>query len=466
MAKSREAFRTISEVAEWLDVKTHVLRFWESKFSQVKPVKRAGGRRYYRPQDMELLGGLKKLLHEDGMPIKDAQQLLREKGVKHVSSLSRPVDQEDQSVEAVAEDLSEETAQEPIETPQQEPQVDLQPDEALESEPAQEEPVEAKDEDIEDAAEADEPLEYVAEEEAIAAPEDTHEEVSEETLYTAPDDVDQDDETSIEVDEEDDNAGIPEDLLVKIEGDVPATSSEPGPMPSGLTSPAKPLEAAQTEPAPFVETEQMPATSSATEGGSDELPPMDDLFASLESPMAPEQTGPEDVPSLAEDDDTTAEPYGALAPDAPVASPPVEASDISAEPETTSDETAFAPGADEVAGGEDGMATAAAELSSGLDTPAVDGSGSVVAPTTSAPGSLDTSATDPSSAPQAATETAREVLATPSSSTPDLETLVARETARDDFLLMLTKPVTVEAKDASRAASLLARLEALHSKAG
>ncbi len=466
MAKSREAFRTISEVAEWLDVQTHVLRFWESKFSQVKPVKRAGGRRYYRPQDMELLGGLKKLLHEDGMPIKDAQQLLREKGVKHVSSLSRPVDEEDQPVEAVADDVTEETAQEPVETPQEDPQASLQQDETPETEPAQEAPVEATDEDLEATPETDEPLEQVTEEEAFAAPEDTLEENSEEKLYTAPDDVDQDDETSIEVDEEDDNAGIPEDLLVKIEDDVPATTSEPGPLPSGLTSPAQPLEAAQTEPAPLVETEQMPATSLATEGGSDELPPMDDLFASLETPTAPEQTGPEDVPSLAKDDDTTAETHGALAPDAPVASPPVEASDNSAEPETTSDETAFAPGTDEVAGGEDGLATAAAEMSSGLDTPAVDGSGSVVAPTTGAPGSLETSATDPSSAPQSPTETAKEVSATPVSSAPDLETLVARETARDDFLLMLTKPVTVEAKDASRAASLLARLEALHSKAG
>ncbi len=96
MAKSREAFRTISEVADWLSVQTHVLRFWESKFSQVKPVKRAGGRRYYRPQDMELLGGIKKLLHEDGMSIKDVQALLRDKGVKHVSDLSQPIDQNEQ----------------------------------------------------------------------------------------------------------------------------------------------------------------------------------------------------------------------------------------------------------------------------------------------------------------------------------------------------------------------------------
>jgi resuscitation-promoting factor RpfA len=66
MDKSPDAFRTISEVADWLGVPTHVLRFWESRFSQVKPVKRAGGRRYYRPADMALLGGIKRLLHDDG----------------------------------------------------------------------------------------------------------------------------------------------------------------------------------------------------------------------------------------------------------------------------------------------------------------------------------------------------------------------------------------------------------------
>lgn len=92
MAKSADAFRTISEVSEWLDTPAHVLRFWESKFTQVKPVKRAGGRRYYRPSDMELLGGIKRLLHEDGMTIKGVQKLLREQGVGHVASLSQPLD--------------------------------------------------------------------------------------------------------------------------------------------------------------------------------------------------------------------------------------------------------------------------------------------------------------------------------------------------------------------------------------
>ena len=100
MAKSQSAFRTISEVSASLDTPTHVLRFWESKFSQVKPVKRAGGRRYYRPEDIQLLAGIKALLHNQGMTIKGAQKLLREQGVKHVISLSATSDDAVSVVEA------------------------------------------------------------------------------------------------------------------------------------------------------------------------------------------------------------------------------------------------------------------------------------------------------------------------------------------------------------------------------
>ena len=106
MSKSKDAFRTISEVADWLETPAHVLRFWESKFTHVKPVKRAGGRRYYRPADMKLLGGIKKLLHDDGLTIKGAQKLLREHGVKHVAALSQPLDEdlldEDEFIEEAA----------------------------------------------------------------------------------------------------------------------------------------------------------------------------------------------------------------------------------------------------------------------------------------------------------------------------------------------------------------------------
>lgn len=86
--KSDDAFRTIGEVSDWLETPAHVLRFWESKFTQINPVKRAGGRRYYRPEDIALLGGIKFLLHEEGMTIKGVQKLLREQGVRHVSALS------------------------------------------------------------------------------------------------------------------------------------------------------------------------------------------------------------------------------------------------------------------------------------------------------------------------------------------------------------------------------------------
>ncbi|MEL6912959.1 MAG: MerR family transcriptional regulator [Pseudomonadota bacterium] len=87
MEKSRQAFRTISEVADGLGTQPHVLRFWESKFPQVKPVKRAGGRRYYRPADVDLLGGIKQLLHGDGMTIKGVQKVLRDRGVKYVAAI-------------------------------------------------------------------------------------------------------------------------------------------------------------------------------------------------------------------------------------------------------------------------------------------------------------------------------------------------------------------------------------------
>jgi len=80
--KSASAFRTISEVSQELDVPQHVLRFWETKFTQVKPLKRAGGRRYYRPEDVSLLRCIRDLLYADGFTIRGVQKRLREKGVK------------------------------------------------------------------------------------------------------------------------------------------------------------------------------------------------------------------------------------------------------------------------------------------------------------------------------------------------------------------------------------------------
>ncbi len=88
MDKAPDAFRTISEVAESLETPAHVLRFWESRFPQIRPVKRAGGRRYYRPADVALLSGIRHLLHDEGMTIRGVQKILREQGVRHVAGMA------------------------------------------------------------------------------------------------------------------------------------------------------------------------------------------------------------------------------------------------------------------------------------------------------------------------------------------------------------------------------------------
>ncbi len=87
--KSPDAFRTISEVATDLDVPQHVLRFWESKFAHIRPLKRGGGRRYYRPEDVDLLRGVRALLYNDGYTIKGVQKVFREQGVKFVSETGK-----------------------------------------------------------------------------------------------------------------------------------------------------------------------------------------------------------------------------------------------------------------------------------------------------------------------------------------------------------------------------------------
>ncbi len=86
--KGREAFRTISEVAEYLDLPQHVLRFWESKFSQIQPLKRGGNRRYYRPDDVALITAIKQLLHNDGYTIRGVQKLFKTQGIKATIALS------------------------------------------------------------------------------------------------------------------------------------------------------------------------------------------------------------------------------------------------------------------------------------------------------------------------------------------------------------------------------------------
>jgi DNA-binding transcriptional MerR regulator len=85
--KAPDAFRTISEVADDLDIPQHVLRFWETRFVQIKPMKRSGGRRYYRPDDVDLLRGIRRLLYGEGYTIRGVQRILKEHGIKSVQGL-------------------------------------------------------------------------------------------------------------------------------------------------------------------------------------------------------------------------------------------------------------------------------------------------------------------------------------------------------------------------------------------
>ena len=199
MSKSRDAFRTISEVADWLDTPAHVLRFWESKFTQVKPVKRAGGRRYYRPEDTALLGGIKSLLHDQGMTIKGAQKLLREKGVKFVASLgpSAPGEADAELIEA---EIAPETATVVELTPRP-----SEPPEALDLVDAAELPEEPQEEAEEPSADADgDPAdEPEAAPEAIAAPAEPSEDLpTEATLEPDPEDEAAQDAVASETSEE------------------------------------------------------------------------------------------------------------------------------------------------------------------------------------------------------------------------------------------------------------------------
>jgi DNA-binding transcriptional MerR regulator len=86
--KAPDAFRTISEVADELDIPQHVLRFWETRFAQIKPMKRSGGRRYYRPDDVDLLKGIRRLLYGEGYTIRGVQRILKEHGIKSVQGIA------------------------------------------------------------------------------------------------------------------------------------------------------------------------------------------------------------------------------------------------------------------------------------------------------------------------------------------------------------------------------------------
>lgn len=113
--KGPDAFRTISEVADDLDLPQHVLRFWETRFAQIKPLKRGGGRRYYRPDDIDLLRGIRQLLYGDGYTIRGVQQILREQGVRHVQAIGRNAENEPARPSGYAGSSPEQAARRPSE---------------------------------------------------------------------------------------------------------------------------------------------------------------------------------------------------------------------------------------------------------------------------------------------------------------------------------------------------------------
>jgi len=261
MAKSADAFRTISEVADWLETPAHVLRFWESKFSQVKPVKRAGGRRYYRPADMELLGGIKKLLHDDGMTIKGVQKILREEGVRHVAALSQPVDGDHEGyVDATAYDEA------PDERPQDSEHLvamtpDIEDAEAAHREPAAEEITSVSVEPDEPVAEVPDTPAQDSEQDAAAVAEDAPKTTREEIDAAAPvmpsfsqrRDVEDADETAeAEVEAETEAVAVAEaeaedDVEAEIDHGAPAETAPeppapPTPKPAVITLPDDPAD--------------------------------------------------------------------------------------------------------------------------------------------------------------------------------------------------------------------------------
>ena len=281
MAKSRDAFRTISEVADWLGIQAHVLRFWESKFSQVKPIKRAGGRRYYRPADMLLLGGIKKLLHEDGLTIKGVQKILREEGMSHVAAMSGPLDSLDPPVESSATPAA--PPPDPIPLPE-ETGVVLNFEPPTAAEPAPEAPAEEPDlEAISDLVAAEE-----GEEETPAADDQS---------ATGEDEAEQPTDTPERADEAEEP--LPQAELPAFLRNPMTTPAERG----DLFDHAEATASAERAD----EAEDAPAAASADEAESSAQEPQDATLEAPEAvevpPVAKEAPPSEEAPQEAAEDD-------------------------------------------------------------------------------------------------------------------------------------------------------------------
>ncbi|MFY0618905.1 MerR family transcriptional regulator [Shimia sp.] len=463
MAKSREAFRTISEVADWLGVQSHVLRFWESKFSQVKPVKRAGGRRYYRPEDMELLGGIKKLLHEDGVPIKDAQKMLREKGVKHVSAMSQPVDDIGSENDVTEDNVAQSGIAEDQTERAEAPQAEIEPPETddIAEDPSNE--TEADSTNSETVEDEPDPLNATAEEPTTSTPSSVHDESG---LNTEPPE-----ETAQSAELHETSAASP--LL------TPA-SSDDAPLIGQFIKPS--LEAPIEEGAPTAKAPTAPADSL--------LPPTTgDLFSELEQP-SPSEADPSG--ELTQPQKAVSEEYEAEQPlldETRTSENGSVAGEVAQQPPISLDQTGLPPSETDSEGT---PATEEGDINRNSEEPASPSDHGMSAaeppfPRSSEPLAIeaksDSAAIDPHAASAKIDHSQEEAASSPkvpvgteAPQSPDTTSSLSsedqniatsgRENKQDEFLQMFSKPVSMPPENKTRAASLLARLEALHKRAG
>jgi DNA-binding transcriptional MerR regulator len=232
MDKGPDAFRTIREVAQELALPQHVLRFWETRFPQIKPVKRAGGRRYYRPDDVDLLRGIRDLLYGEGYTIRGVQRILKEDGIRFVQAVGRG----EQSPGGAGEALA------PAEAPDIEEE---EPDEAQEAEADEETDEEAETEDADDEEAEEDAGEEESEEDE--AGEDTQEEGEEEEEEgeeeeEADEGEEEEEDEEGEEEEEEEDAEASEDAEEgENDADEEEQEEQPPPPVRPRRAPAKPL---------------------------------------------------------------------------------------------------------------------------------------------------------------------------------------------------------------------------------
>jgi len=374
--KSPDAFRTISEVADWLGVPTHVLRFWESRFSQVKPVKRAGGRRYYRPADMELLGGIRKLLHDDGMTIRGVQKLLREEGPKHVAAMAPTLDEEAMKditpsnvVDLHSPEAPAEETPAPLDAAQDAPQPPPNAEAPQDTPPVETAPVDVPAAEVTTADVA--PADVVTDPAPVAPPGATPEpitpasptqEAAPETSEAPPPAPSADPQPVFDFDTTTSTPDVPEPAAADVseaasaspdtldntlespeEIDFHAHGTDVAPPPISTTPPVEPVSTA-----PPVEDDTPEDPDALPRLGADDLPTVSDTPAPIAPPVAseatstpepPQPTAPQPADLAAEQvlpetiaPSVTASP---AAPDAPTPEPQPEPEPVSAPVETT-----------------------------------------------------------------------------------------------------------------------------------